>query len=122
MKKKNIFFSVEKCFSEAWESFSQCSTFPLQNTLNKNVLTNWPVPLWLAAVFWSTEKHHQSAISFCLLEGFLSVPLTEVEIWSLPDSIPGRPRPHKKVVSGGVCYTIFLPKNIDSFASDHLMK
>lgn len=24
---KNIFFSVEKCFSETWESFSQCSKF-----------------------------------------------------------------------------------------------
>lgn len=38
---KNVFFfSVEKCFSEAWEPFSQCSKFPLKSTLNKNVLTN----------------------------------------------------------------------------------
>lgn len=40
LKKNKISFSVEKCFFEAWESFSQCSKFPLKNTLNKNVLTN----------------------------------------------------------------------------------
>lgn len=52
----------------------------------------------------------------CLLEGFLSALLTEDEIWSLPDRVADRTGPHKKIVCGGVCCTIFLPRDNDSFS------
>lgn len=47
----------------------------------------------------------------CLLEGFLGALLTEDEIWSLPDHVADRTGPHKKIVCGGVCCTIFLPQD-----------